>query len=274
MVGWKRCSLRKLSNPTESFKRDLYIYFLDLSTVWALVGRLITFGLPLNLAIYLSSQISINFGLNVIPQVPSIFFQVLLSMLAGDFVLYWLHRVFHKINFLWSLHEYHHSATEFNIITSSRDNPIVGALFVVFMFMPSALLGASVETYTWMTVLSILHAYLVHSEMRHDWGFIGKWLFVSPNAHAVHHSMSPQHWDKNFGFLSPIWDHIFGSYYDGKLSVDRIGTIEKYYNNNSLPNEILWGILGALKKIKEKIIRKKQKPLRSICKTFPLDREV
>ena len=95
-----------------------------------------------------------------------------------------------------------------------------------------------------------MHSYLIHSEVRNDWGFVGKWICVSPNAHAVHHSLAQPHWDKNFAFLSPIWDHLFGTYYSGKIGVKEIGTDEIYYNHHPLPSEMLWGVESSFRKLR------------------------
>ena len=37
-------------------------------------------------------------------------------------------------------------------------------------------------------------------------------IFPSPAHHHVHHSSHPDHVDKNFAFMFPIWDVIFNTY--------------------------------------------------------------
>ena len=37
-------------------------------------------------------------------------------------------------------------------------------------------------------------------------------VFPSPAHHQVHHSCHPDHLDKNFAFVFPVWDVIFGCY--------------------------------------------------------------
>ncbi len=37
-------------------------------------------------------------------------------------------------------------------------------------------------------------------------------ILPSPAHHQVHHSCHPEHLDKNFAFMFPVWDVIFGSY--------------------------------------------------------------
>jgi sterol desaturase/sphingolipid hydroxylase (fatty acid hydroxylase superfamily) len=38
-------------------------------------------------------------------------------------------------------------------------------------------------------------------------------LFCSPQVHRIHHSCLPQHFDKNFSVVFPLWDVLFGTYY-------------------------------------------------------------
>ncbi len=37
--------------------------------------------------------------------------------------------------------------------------------------------------------------------------------FCSPQVHRIHHSRLPHHFDKNFAFVFPMWDVLFGTYY-------------------------------------------------------------
>ena len=46
--------------------------------------------------------------------------QVILIMLATDFIQYWLHRAFHEIPVLWRLHSIHHSAKSMDCMAGAR----------------------------------------------------------------------------------------------------------------------------------------------------------
>jgi sterol desaturase/sphingolipid hydroxylase (fatty acid hydroxylase superfamily) len=53
-----------------------------------------------------------------------------------------------------------------------------------------------------------------HSELPWNWGWIGRWIFGSPLVHQIHHSIDEEHRDTNF-CNCPLWDHVFGTWYDG-----------------------------------------------------------
>ena len=37
---------------------------------------------------------------------------------------------------------------------------------------------------------------------------------MSPALHWIHHSINPNHYDKNLGMKFPFWDKLFGTYLD------------------------------------------------------------
>jgi sterol desaturase/sphingolipid hydroxylase (fatty acid hydroxylase superfamily) len=38
-------------------------------------------------------------------------------------------------------------------------------------------------------------------------------ILVTPQVHRIHHSIDPQHYNKNFADALPIFDIVFGTYY-------------------------------------------------------------
>jgi len=57
-----------------------------------------------------------------------------------------------------------------------------------------------------------VNQYLVHSNLTTDYGWIGRWLLVSPRMHRLHHATDPKYYNKNFTFDLVLWDRLFGSY--------------------------------------------------------------
>ena len=42
---------------------------------------------------------------------------------------------------------------------------------------------------------------------------LAPYVLVSPQYHRVHHSAHAEHFNKNFGAFTPLWDILFGSAY-------------------------------------------------------------
>ncbi len=239
-VGWTRCTVRKVFHPSPSFRRDLIIYFFDLTSLWLLLGKILTLGLFFILGGALGTYISAKFGIQLIQKIRFVPLQLGVALAISDCVNYWIHRAFHVIPLLWRLHKYHHSASEFSVITARRDHPLVVPIFAFLAGLPAAVFGATGGQITFAGAVVTLHALLIHSEIRSDWGWFGRWVLISPHAHRVHHSKSTAHLDKNFSFILPIFDRIFGSYYHGSEPVSSLGVDDDYFNaGNPLPKELL-----------------------------------
>ena len=58
--------------------------------------------------------------------------------------------------------------------------------------------------------LGVSIASLILSMLSYGWA---NRLLVSPQVHRIHHSIRPEHRDKNFVIAFPVWDIIFGTYH-------------------------------------------------------------
>jgi sterol desaturase/sphingolipid hydroxylase (fatty acid hydroxylase superfamily) len=216
-VGRRNSTLFQLSKVKKlhSLRHDIYIWLLDISGIWLLIGKLLTIGITFYIAGTMNPWISSISPYKFLPEIPFLALQVVIYLLFADLIGYWLHRTFHVLKPFWHLHKFHHSATEMGVFTARRDNPLVVPFFVLFTELPFAFFGYPKSITLWVTFFAMLHAFVIHSKISSDWGWIGKWLVVSPYGHTIHHSKTDAHLDKNFAFMFPIWDHIFRTYSNG-----------------------------------------------------------
>jgi sterol desaturase/sphingolipid hydroxylase (fatty acid hydroxylase superfamily) len=75
--------------------------------------------------------------------------------------------------------------------------------------------------------------YCQHSEIDSDWGWFGRWIFGSPKVHQYHHSIDDEHRDVNFGNC-PLWDHVFGTWYDGDRLPSAYGARDHAYDERPM----------------------------------------
>ena len=54
--------------------------------------------------------------------------------------------------------------------------------------------------------------YLIHANIRLPLGPFST-VLLGPQAHRIHHSIEPQHKDRNFAAFFPIWDILFRTFY-------------------------------------------------------------
>jgi len=151
----------------------------------------------------------------------------LFVFLLDDASRYGLHRVMHKFNFLWRIHQLHHSASTLTPITTLRLHPLESILYQVrgslvhgfcagssFFFLGFQansweVWGAS----AWVIVFNVLGANLRHSHIPFSYGVLEK-VFISPSQHQAHHGVTTM--QKNYGSVLAIWDRLGNSWRSGK----------------------------------------------------------
>jgi sterol desaturase/sphingolipid hydroxylase (fatty acid hydroxylase superfamily) len=151
----------------------------------------------------------------------------LAQVAAVDFVLFYLHYLFHKVPVLWEFHKVHHSAEVMTPITAYRMHPVevavdmnltaiaAGLVFGFFAHMTGGgrpqveLFGINAVQFAFYVVGFNLR----HSHIPLGYGRIVSQVFVSPWMHQLHHSRETPHLDKNMGFIFSFWDRMFGTLY-------------------------------------------------------------
>tara|TARA_E500000331_G_scaffold352863_1_gene402367 strand:- start:1254 stop:2111 length:858 start_codon:yes stop_codon:yes gene_type:complete len=147
----------------------------------------------------------------------SIWIEILLTLLAIDFIYYWFHRTSHHVRFFWAIHMNHHSSEEMNFLVALRQawfNPF----FRVSFFFVLPLIGFNPLLTLIVGAASTLWAVIQHTKMIGKLGPL-EWIFVTPSAHRVHHGVNDEYMDKNFGNLFIVWDRMFGTYQPEEESV-------------------------------------------------------
>ena len=149
----------------------------------------------------------------------------LMAVLASDFAIFYIHRLQHRIPFLWEFHKVHHSAEVLTPMSVYRMHPVdditiglfvslmtglvYGVFAVVCVTPPNELMFFGLNIFIFL--FYVLGFNLRHS---HIWVPLRGWLghiFISPAHHQIHHSNRPEHYDANFGFTFAFWDWMGGS---------------------------------------------------------------
>lgn len=141
-------------------------------------------------------------------------FSVVLGILCLDLALYWQHRLFHRLPWLWRLHRVHHSDLAFDVSLGVRFHPLEIALSMLIKFAVIAIAGVpAVAVVLFEIILSALSLF-THADVDLDPALERRlrWLVVTPDMHRVHHSVYRDETDSNYGFHLSFWDRLFGSY--------------------------------------------------------------
>jgi sterol desaturase/sphingolipid hydroxylase (fatty acid hydroxylase superfamily) len=141
--------------------------------------------------------------------------QVLLAVMIVSFFRYWMHRIQHKVPFLWELHSYHHRVTDLKASNLLVSNPIDYALRNVVVFVLLGVIG-----FDPFAILIGVSALRVSSAFSHCGGDVKggflNYIFVTPEVHRWHHSAKVPKGHKysvNYGVGFIVWDLLFGTFY-------------------------------------------------------------
>lgn len=165
-------------------------------------------GLALLCIVPVYELIRSHFGLFQIE--PANAFAWVAGFVCADFCHYWFHRCAHRNNFMWGIHQGHHSSEEFNLGIAVRKGIFQQWVDWPF-FLPMALLGYPVFMYLPLKTAQFVYQFWVHNQFIGKLGWIEQ-LLVTPSLHRVHHGQNPQYIDKNYAGVFILWDRLFGSY--------------------------------------------------------------
>jgi sterol desaturase/sphingolipid hydroxylase (fatty acid hydroxylase superfamily) len=143
--------------------------------------------------------------------IPLVVLAMLVEALVTDFFFYWFHRCQHTVSVLWQAHMLHHSDMALNVTTTHRVHFVEHLLTPFFMITPIMLLFELPDrTIYWIALAPTAWSYVVHANIRVGFGGLW-WLLSSPQYHRIHHSIRPEHRNKNFAVWFPFYDVMFGT---------------------------------------------------------------
>jgi sterol desaturase/sphingolipid hydroxylase (fatty acid hydroxylase superfamily) len=140
-----------------------------------------------------------------------------LTLMAGflllDLLRYAVHRCEHAAPFLWRFHALHHSDPDVDVTTAVRHHPVE-------MLLTSATYWLAVLVLDIPVVVVLTHGLAVFGMAAMQHGNVRlpdrleRWLqpvLVTIDLHRVHHSVSVEQANSNYGAVLSVWDRLFGT---------------------------------------------------------------
>lgn len=163
--------------------------------------------------------------------------QVLILVLCADFVLYWSHRTFHEVSWLWPIHAVHHSVEHMDWLAGSRNHVLQAIVDRTLAMVPLYLLGADKLALDIYVSFAALQAVFVHANIGIPFGPL-KYIIATPQYHHWHHSTDRPAIDTNYAVHTPLFDRMFGTYH---MPVEHWP--EKYGTTRRLPRSFFGQLL-------------------------------
>ncbi len=135
-----------------------------------------------------------------------------LAFVLDDLAYYWIHRMGHRMRWMWAAHVIHHSSQHYNLSTALRQT-WTGAFTPGILFkMPLFLLGIEPAIVFFVAGINLVYQFWIHTEAIDKMPRWFEYIFNTPSHHRVHHANNPRYLDANYAGVFMAWDRMFGSF--------------------------------------------------------------
>ena len=141
--------------------------------------------------------------------------QLLALFVVRDFIHWNVHRLLHRVPWLWEFHKVHHSVEEMGFAAHLRYHWMENVVYRVLEYLPLALIGFGIQDFLIVHLFTTAVGHFNHSNLRVPLGPL-KYLFNNPQMHIWHHARDLPHehrYGMNFGLTLSIWDYLFRTAY-------------------------------------------------------------
>lgn len=137
--------------------------------------------------------------------------QLGLYLVVRDLVQYWIHRLLHRVPWLWRFHEVHHSVREMGFAANLRFHPMESIVYRTLEYVPMSLLGFGIEDFFVVHAISLTVGHWNHTNIKLPLGPL-RYVLNGPQMHIYHHAKEmPARYGANFGVVLSVWDWLFGT---------------------------------------------------------------
>jgi sterol desaturase/sphingolipid hydroxylase (fatty acid hydroxylase superfamily) len=236
VCGWTRSTLRSLIfRPSRSNLTDWAFFVLTIANLRTLA--MFAFSLGASLLLARGSRLAQLVPWRMKFDTSSALLEGVVYYLLFTFADYWNHRLWHT-KAGWLLHRMHHSGETYSALLTQRNHPLQLALEPIVRVWPLVFFEFEPGIIAAVSVIDGSYQALAHTDLPWKWGTFGRWAWMSPAGHKVHHSALPEHADKNFGIIA-LWDRLFGTWYDGDVPAVQVGVSGSVHNQRSLLRELM-----------------------------------
>lgn len=139
---------------------------------------------------------------------------LLILFVLKDFIQWNVHRLLHRVEWLWQFHKVHHSVKEMGFAAHLRYHWMENVVYKVLQYIPLGMLGYGLKDFFIMEIVATAIGHLNHSNIRLPLGYL-KYIFNHPQMHLWHHAkeIPANSYGINFGISLSIWDYLFNTVY-------------------------------------------------------------
>ncbi len=138
--------------------------------------------------------------------------QVAVCFIGLDFVQWSVHNLLHRVPWLWTFHQVHHSITELDWAGSFRFHWMEVIVYKAAQYIPLIVLGFDDSVLLAFAFFGTFMGFFNHANLDVDIGWLG-YVFNHPRMHVWHHDRDevPIPPGVNFAINFSLWDWLFGT---------------------------------------------------------------
>jgi sterol desaturase/sphingolipid hydroxylase (fatty acid hydroxylase superfamily) len=154
----------------------------------------------------------------------------IVASVIGEFLPYWYHRLSHRADahsplslLLWRMHSIHHLPQTMNWRKTNWMHPLNTFINTFAKMFPLLCIGFGQDIVFAVGMMNIMVAYFSHANILAYTGVLD-YIIATPRVHHFHHSTNMAE-AQNYANVLPVWDVVFGTYFNNGKEVDTVGLI-------------------------------------------------
>jgi len=141
--------------------------------------------------------------------------QLLIMFVIADFIQWNIHRMLHRVSWLWEFHKVHHSVKEMGFAAQFRFHFMETIVYKSIQYVPLAMIGFGIQEFFVVNMFAVFIGHINHANLNWNYGILG-YVINNPRMHIWHHAKEfPEShpYGMNYGLSLSIWDYVFGTAY-------------------------------------------------------------
>ena len=172
--------------------------------------------------------------------------QLIFLFIYVDFIQWNVHRLLHRVDWLWQFHKVHHSVKEMGFAAHLRFHWMETVVYKSIQYIPVAMIGFGIDDFFIVHLIGLIIGHLNHANLAWDYGPL-KFILNNPKMHIWHHAKDlpyERRYGVNFGLSLSIWDYLFKTAYIPKDGRDiELGFHEDEHFPNDLGSQLIYPVL-------------------------------
>lgn len=142
-----------------------------------------------------------------------VWLQLLTLFVLRDFIQWNVHRLLHRVPFLWEFHKVHHSIKQMGFAAHLRYHWMENVVYRAIEYIPLGMIGFGIQDFFLVHIIGLGIGHFNHSNIIVPLGPL-RYILNNPQMHTLHHAKTwpdPFMYGINFGISLSVWDYIFGT---------------------------------------------------------------